>query len=35
VQESLPKSMALVDGGIDIQQYVSEGSTPVLLRHKG
>jgi quinol monooxygenase YgiN len=35
VQESLPKSKALVDGGFDIQQYVSGGSAPVALRHKG
>ena len=35
VVESLPKSKALVDGGFDIQQYVSEGSEPVMLRHKG
>ena len=34
VTESLPKSKALVDGGFDIQQYVSEGSEPVILRHK-
>ena len=34
VQESLPKSKALVDGGFDIQQYVSKGSEPVTLRHK-
>ena len=34
VTESLPKSIALVDGGFDIQQYVSEGSEPVVLRHK-
>ena len=33
VQESLPKSKALVDGGFDIQQYVSEGTAPVVLRH--
>ena len=35
VTESLPRSIALVDGGFDIQQYVSEGSEPVVLRHKG
>lgn len=35
VVESLPRSVALVDGGFDIQQYVSEGSEPVVLRHKG
>ena len=35
VVESLPKSKALVDGGFDIQQYVSEASKPVVLRHKG
>ena len=29
VTESLPRSIALVDGGFDIQQYVSEGSEPV------
>ena len=34
VTESLPKSIALVDGGFDIQQYVSDGSEPVVLRHK-
>ncbi|MEO6717428.1 MAG: putative quinol monooxygenase [Novosphingobium sp.] len=34
VRESLPKSVALVDGGFDIQQYLSEGSAPVTLRHK-
>jgi len=34
VTESLPKSIALVDAGFDIQQYVSEGSEPVVLRHK-
>ena len=35
VVESLPKSKSLVDGGFDIQQYVSDGSEPVVLRHKG
>ena len=35
VTESLPKSIALVDGGFDIQQYVGDGSEPVVLRHKG
>lgn len=35
VRESLPKSKALVDGGFDIRQYVSDGSAPVELRHKG
>lgn len=35
VVESLPRSKALVDGGFDIRQYVSEGSEPVVLRHKG
>ena len=35
VVESMPRSKALVDGGFDIQQYVSEGSAPVVLRHKG
>ena len=35
VQESLPKSIALVDGGFDIRQYVSDGCEPVALRHKG
>ena len=34
VVQSLPRSKALVDGGFDIQQYVSEGSAPVLLRHR-
>ena len=34
VTESLPKSIALVDGGFDIQQYVSQGSEPVALRHR-
>jgi quinol monooxygenase YgiN len=34
VVESLPRSIALVDSGFDIQQYVSEGSEPVALRHK-
>jgi quinol monooxygenase YgiN len=34
VVESLPMSKALVDGGFDIQQYVSDGSEPVTLRHK-
>jgi quinol monooxygenase YgiN len=34
VTESLPKSIALVDSGFDIQQYVSGGSMPVALRHK-
>ena len=33
VRESLPQSIALVDGGFDIQQYVSGGSEPVALRH--
>jgi quinol monooxygenase YgiN len=32
VVESLPKSIALVDGGFDIHQYVSGGSEPVVLR---
>ena len=35
VTESLPQSKALVDGGFDIRQYVSDGSEPVVLRHKG
>lgn len=35
VKESLPKSVSLVDGGFDIQQYVSEGSLPVRLTMKG
>lgn len=35
VQESLPKSIALVDGGFDIRQYVSEGSAPVRLTMNG
>ena len=35
VVESLPKSKALVDGLFDIQQYVSDGSEPVVLRQKG
>ncbi len=35
VRESLPKSRALVDGGFDIRQYVSQGCEPVKLRHGG
>jgi quinol monooxygenase YgiN len=31
VRESIPKSVALVDGKFDIQQFVSEGSAPVKL----
>ena len=34
VVDSLPQSIALVDGGFDIQQYVSGDSQPVMLRHK-
>lgn len=34
VRESLPRSKALVDGGFDIQQYVSDGSEPVQLTMK-
>ena len=33
VRESLPKSAALVDGGFEIQQYVSGDCQPVALRH--
>ena len=35
VTESLPQSKALVDGGFEIRQYVSDGSEPVVLRHAG
>ena len=31
VREALPQSIALVDGGFDIGQYVSGGSEPVQL----
>lgn len=31
VRESIPQSVALVDGGFDIQQYVSGGCQPVKL----
>jgi quinol monooxygenase YgiN len=34
VVESLPRSIAQVNGGFDIQQYVSGDSEPVVLRHK-
>lgn len=33
VRNSIPHSVALVDGKFDIQQYVSPGQEPVQLRH--
>ncbi len=35
VQDSIPKSVALVDGGFDIRQYVSGGCQPVRLTLAG
>ena len=35
VRDSIPKSIALVDGGFDIRQYVSGGSEPVKLTMGG
>ncbi len=35
VREAIPQSVALVHGGLDIQQYVSEGSAPVKLTMAG
>lgn len=34
VREALPHSLALVDGGFQIEQYVSEGSEAVRLTRK-
>lgn len=35
VRESIPRSVALVDGGFDIRQYVSGDSQPVKLTMNG
>ena len=35
VQDSIPKSIALVDGKFDIRQYVSGGCEPVRLTMSG
>jgi quinol monooxygenase YgiN len=35
VRDSIPKSIALVDGGFDIRQYVSGDSQPVRLTMAG
>jgi hypothetical protein len=34
VTESLPLTMPLIEGRVDVQQYVSPGTTPAVRRFK-